>query len=246
MSQIAPCDRFEREGLLQLERGGPLDAHFEECPDCLRSRRAYKDLQTRLRGPASEDDAGEMQPPGDWQARVFAGIARRRDARRDARRRRRLSWFLAPALALVLLAVGLRVLLPGTRTEALELATTIVRSDAVMRGEEARPGDRLRLQVSSGGGESLELRLYLGERTLLARCGSGRRAAEAAIAVCEASGDLLELEVEMTGRGRYQGMVLRSEDEIPAELTGKGLDADAGSALRAGAEVRLGTRVVVR
>jgi hypothetical protein len=198
----------------------------------------------RLRGSGSEDDAGEMQPSGDWQARVFAGIARRS----DSRRRRRIAWFVAPALALVLLVVGFRVLLPdsGTGTADLQLSTTVVHSDAVMRGEGARPGDRLRLQVSSGAGESVELRLYLGERTLLARCGSERRAAEARIAVCQASGDLLELEVEMTGRGRYQGLVLRIGTEVPGEVTGKGLDADAGSALRAGAEVRLGTRVVVR
>ena len=32
------CARFEEEGLLAVEAGGELDAHFDDCPDCDEAR----------------------------------------------------------------------------------------------------------------------------------------------------------------------------------------------------------------
>lgn len=250
------CDRFEREGLLQLERGEVLDEHFETCPECQASRRAYEALGRRLASSldevemADEPDLEPLEPPGDWQARVFAGIARREAAGRS-RRRRFWAWVAVPALAALLLVStylwwpigddsGPPVVVAST-----ELSTTILHGEAVRRGLEAQPGDRLRLEVVDQGVQ--ELRIYFNDRRVMARCGSPGRAARALLAECVRLGDRLQLDVELPSRGRYQGVALLADDPAAfGEPTGEGLDRDAGAAIESGAEVRLGDRVDVR
>lgn len=38
ISDTSTCQRFEQEGLLRVERGLPLDAHFDTCPACRAAR----------------------------------------------------------------------------------------------------------------------------------------------------------------------------------------------------------------
>lgn len=69
MSEFSPCGRFEKEGLLKLEAGEPLDPHFATCPDCLRARAKYKRLAHIL------SLATRMEsPPVGWEARLLARI----------------------------------------------------------------------------------------------------------------------------------------------------------------------------
>lgn len=71
------CDRFEREGLVQLERGMPMAPHFVFCYACRESRAAYARLGAALRGSALR-----IRPPAGWRRRVWARIARRVARRR--------------------------------------------------------------------------------------------------------------------------------------------------------------------
>jgi len=64
------CDRFEREGILRIERGLSLDAHFESCPDCEVARGKYHSLLATL--PSAQPD---VNPALGWQQRVLRAAA---------------------------------------------------------------------------------------------------------------------------------------------------------------------------
>lgn len=143
-----PCDRFEREVLEQAEEGQALDEHFDTCPDCQQARRDYEQI-----GSALEQVGDAYSPPGDWEARVWAGIASGKAGGRRGR------WWTPYRLVATLLPVGgVAVLvvwllagpsvapLPGytLRTGEGEL---LYRTGAPAEGEAPRlgPGSRLEL-----------------------------------------------------------------------------------------------------
>ena len=151
------CDRFEKEGLLLLEQGQPLDDHFSTCPDCLAARAAYERLREQLSHLGEEDE-----PAPEWQARVWERI--------EQRKKRAWSfWWLAPvtvaAMALFL------VWLPGRSTPGLQIE--IERGASVRRsigGIEAQPGDLLKLSAATGGARHAEVRVYRNDTELILRC----------------------------------------------------------------------------
>ena len=118
----SPCDRFETEALLRLERGEPLDEHFATCPDCREARAVYE----RLRQEIAEVD-GEEEPPPGWEARVRERIEQRR-------RRPRWAWFLAPlgATALAAFATDWQHLTAARERYAGRLSSGVVRPDLVI------------------------------------------------------------------------------------------------------------------
>ncbi len=72
------CDRFEREGILRLERGLSLDAHFDACPTCEVARHKYETLLSTL--PSAQPD---VEPMAGWQSRVLRATAAK-DASRSS------------------------------------------------------------------------------------------------------------------------------------------------------------------
>lgn len=70
MNTTGTCDRFEREGILRIERGLALDAHFEVCPQCEVARGKYESLLATL--PLAEPD---VNPAPGWQQRVLRAAA---------------------------------------------------------------------------------------------------------------------------------------------------------------------------
>lgn len=70
MNTNGTCDRFEREGVLRIERGLSLDAHFESCPDCEVARNKYESLLAAL--PSAQPD---VNPAYGWQQRVLRAAA---------------------------------------------------------------------------------------------------------------------------------------------------------------------------
>ncbi len=64
------CDRFEREGILRIERGLSLDTHFDTCTECDVARHKYQALLGAL--PLSQPD---VLPPPAWQSRVLRAAA---------------------------------------------------------------------------------------------------------------------------------------------------------------------------
>jgi hypothetical protein len=222
----APCNRFEREGLLALEQGRPLDPHFDACPACRETRAAYERLGTVI---AIADD--DLEPRPDWQARVWAEVARR-----DASQRRPWwSGWLVPAgavaaLALVLAARWLTpVAVPG-------LTVTVRPGHGFRRGAAVHPGDRLDLLAVTGGADHAELRVYRDDSKIVLRCDEE--------APCRRRGRRLEAPLMLPSIGSYQTVLLTSDSAI-VPPTGLGLDADAAAALDAGVRVDLGDEVLV-
>lgn len=219
------CDRFEREGLRQLQEGGPLDSHFDTCPDCLRARDEYQRLVEDLSGLGTGEE-----PPPQWQARTWARIERRSAARR--RRGRWLFW-LAPA-ATVAAAVVVLLLRPPAAVSPLEV--TVEHGATTSRGATARPGDRMILRAAAGDAAFAELRVYRDDAELVLRCSTEEP--------CRRRGDTLEAAFVLPAVGSYQPLLLLAEVPVPPPTSG-GLDDDADAALAAGVRVELGDEVHV-
>ena len=219
------CDRFETEAVLLLERGLPLDEHFSACPDCLAARAFYDRLHKSL-ATVGEGD----QPPVNWQAGVWERIEQRR-----GRRRWWAWWGLVPAALAASLAAFLLVRTP--EPAPVFLKAEIEAGPTVQRGEEAQPGDALRLTASTGGAPHAELRVYRNDAELVLRCSTK--------SPCSRQGEELRASVVLDGIGRYQPLLLLSKSPLPEAPT-HGLDADTEAALAAGAEIELGKEIVVR
>lgn len=223
---MTQCQRFEQEALLLLEQGQPLGEHFASCPDCLEARAAYDRLRGGLSSLGQEDE-----PPAGWQARVWEEIDRRKE-----RRRRWSPWWFAPVgiAAMAATAALFLIWLPGRTPAGLRIE--IEAGTTVRRGAEAQPGDLLRLAATTGGARHSELRVYRNDTELILRCSTeppcSRRRGE------------LSASVVLDGIGRYQPLLIFSEEPLPDIASD--LDTDTDAALNAGADVELGPRVVVR
>lgn len=222
---MSRCDRFETEAVLLLERGLPLDEHFSACPDCLAARDFYDRLRQRLAAAGAED-----QPPAGWQAGVWERIEQRR-----GRRRWRPWWGLVPAALAASLAAVLLVRTPEPTPAFLK--AEVEAGPSLQRGEEAKPGDSLRLTASTGGARHAELRVYRNDAELILSCSTE--------SPCSRKGEDLQATVVLDGIGRYQPLLLFSKSPLPKAST-QGLDADTEAALAAGAEIELGKEIVVR
>lgn len=224
---MTSCDRFEREGLLLLERELPLDGHFESCPDCRASRAAHE----RLRRGLGVLGAGAV-PRADWQGKVW---------RRIDERRRPSRWLVPAALAAAALAAAALVVLgvalrpEGARPASLEVAVA-AGDGATRRGEQAHPGDLLTVRATTAGARHAELRIYFHETRILVRCSSRPP--------CRRDGDEIRAELTLEAIGSYQTLLLLSDR--PLREPASDLDGDAGAALAAGARAILGRDVDVR
>lgn len=218
------CERFENEAILLLEQGEPLDDHFTSCPDCLAARAAYERLLAQLSQLGDEDESA-----ADWQARVWEKIEQRK-------KRRWSPWWFAPVAVAAMAALFL-VWIPGQKPASLQVE--IESGATVRRGAEAQPGDLLRLAATTGGARHSELRVYRNDSELILRCSTeppcNRRRGE------------LSASVVLDGIGRYQPLLLLSENPLPdvADVASD-LETDTGAALDAGAEIEMGSEVAVR
>jgi hypothetical protein len=218
--QGTPCRRFEEEGLLRLEQGLPLDEHFDTCPACVAARARHAQL---FEGLSTLGQAYTGR--GDWQARVWAGVARRQQSRRSLR-----AWWLALPAAAAALALFL-VLRPGAQPAGPALAYAIIPggASAPMRGDHAKPGDALEVRIQTGGAAHAELRVYRDDDTLIVRCSDAPP--------CSLRDGALTARVVLEERGRYQIAFVHGAQPIPAPAPQ--LDQDLAQARAAGATVDL-------
>jgi hypothetical protein len=226
---LSRCDRFETEGLPLLERGLPLDEHFATCPDCLAARAAYERLGAEIAALGAEDE-----PPVGWQARVWERL----DQRRERRRPRWIGWLVPAGVGLAAASLAALFLIPihppGPRPPSLSVE--VQAGATVRRGGEAQPGDLLRLTAAIGGARHAELRVYRNDTELVLRCSTERP--------CSRRGDEVRAAVLLDTVGRYQPLLIRSERPLPPPVSD--LEKDTSAALAAGADVRLGSEIVVR
>jgi hypothetical protein len=222
---VTRCVRFETEGLLRIEQGLPLDDHFATCAECLEARAAYDRLRSNLSALGRE-----LEPPERWQADVWRAIATRK------RPRPWWPWMVGAGLAAGL--AGMLLLRPSQQELAVASLRVTVEPSAgtVQRGDEAMPGDGLRLEASTAGAAFAELRVYRNDRELLLRC-SGEP-------VCALDAGRLIASLPLDAVGSYQPLLLVSQHPLPPPASD--LDRDTAAALVAGAELALGRKVVVR
>jgi hypothetical protein len=221
---LSRCGRFEEEGLLLLEQGLPLDEHFATCPDCLADRAAYERLTLEIAALGEED-----MPPVGWQSRVW----RQLDQRRERRRPKWLGWLVPAAVAASLAALFL-IRPPQPRPPSISVE--VQAGATVRRGGEAQPGDLLRLTAAAGGSRHAELRVYRNDTELVLRCSTE--------SPCARRGDEMRAAVLLDTVGRYQPLLMRADRPLPSPVSD--LEKDTSAALAAGADVRLGSEIVVR
>jgi hypothetical protein len=226
---LSRCDRFEAEGLLLLEQGLSLDEHFATCPDCLAAWAVYERLRAELAALGAEDE-----PPVGWQTRVWDRL----DQHRERRRPRWPGWrgWMVPVgvgLAASLAALFL-IRPPGPQPPSLH--AEVQAGATVRRGGEAQPGDLLRLTAATGGARHAELRVYRNDTELVLRCSTDRP--------CTRRGEELRAAVLLDAVGRYQPLLMRAQSPLPPPVSD--LEKDTSAALAAGADVRLGSEIVVR
>lgn len=220
MEQGVTCQRFEAEGLLRQEQGLPLDQHFDTCPDCSRARAQHAQMREGL-AALGQSFAGRT----DWEARVWAGVARRK-----SEKPRWLWWLALPAAAA---AIALLLMRPSGQPDLtgpmLAYAIVPATAGAPMRGDHAKPGDTLEVRIHTGGAAHAELRVYRDDTALIVRCSTEPP--------CSRSGDELTARIVLAERGRYQIAFVHGAQPIPAPAPQ--LDQDLAQARTAGANVDL-------
>ena len=226
---MSRCDRFETEGLLLLEQGLPLDEHFAACPDCRAARAVYEGLTAEIGALGAEDE-----PPAHWQARVWQQLDQRRE-------RRMPSWtgwrgWVVPIGVGVAASLAVFFLLRPPGPQPASLRAEIEAGTTVRRGGEAQAGDLLRLTAAAGGARHAELRVYRNDTELVLRCSTDRP--------CSRRGDEVRAAILLDTVGRYQPLLMRGESPLPPPVSD--LEKDTSAALAAGADVKLGSEIVVR
>lgn len=226
---MSRCDRFEAEGLFLLEQGLPFDEHFATCPDCRAARTAYEELSAEIAALGAGDE-----PPVGWQARVWGRL----DQRRERRRPRWTGWrgWMVPIGVGMAASLVAFFLLRPPGPQPASLRAEVEAGTTVRRGGEAQAGDLLRLTAMAGGARHAELRIYRNDTELVLRCSTDRP--------CTRRGDEVRAAVLLDAVGRYQPLLMRGERPLPHP--GSDLEKDTSAALAAGADVKLGSEIVVR
>lgn len=170
----------------------------------------------------------EVEPPGDWEAKVWAGIARE-EAEAAPRRPRWLVWLLGPALAGLVAAVAL--LWPGARAPQ-GLTVEIAQGGQGLRADHAKIGDQMKMKVGLGDTSKGALRVYRGEDELVLSCTAPL---EGEALGCTLRDGVLLGELTFSATGRYRALIIYGEAPPPAG----GLDADAAAARAAGLKLEL-------
>jgi hypothetical protein len=218
---MTSCDRFESEGLARFVAGQLLEPHFETCADCRAARASYEAVALAL-----QQAREAYEPPGDWEAKVWARI-------QSGRAPQRSRWAVLLGVAATAAALAVFFVSSVGGTDALTLSTNFERgSGLVVRGgasrggdvQSAAPGDVLHLLVKVPRGKVGDLRVYRGTNELVFQCAKSP--------ACIHSKDGLEARVTLDRAGTYRAVIVAADKELPA-VSGS-LDADYAAALRSG------------
>lgn len=211
------CERYWRDGILQVERG-EYDPHRDTCGDCRVEHQARDQIVRALpRVGASTGDP-------NWQLNVLGRIASQERSR--ARRSHAIGGALVAACAIAviwLFAIGPRTEV-AVHDPAPRPRIEIVSGQIAMRSTSAHVGDRVRIAVRPGG----EVRLYRANHLVL-RCPAWRKAPGCVP-------DMLGLvaDAELATAGDYQIVLIPL---ITAEPAGS-LDVDLAAVTSAGGEYK--------
>ncbi len=165
------------------------------------------------------ENAPLYEPSGDWEARVWARIAREGESK--ARSWRWLFWAL-PSLGAA--AAALFLWLPSPQVGPASLAVSVLNPADGLRGDAPHVGHTITVVASAGGQPHAELRVYRGD-TLVHRCAADCR-----------NGEVLRTELRIPAIGTYTTVLITGAGAAPKAL---GLDADAAAVRAAGLELRV-------
>ncbi|MBX5482942.1 MAG: hypothetical protein IRZ16_14045 [Myxococcaceae bacterium] len=207
------CQRFEAEGLERLVRGEALGDHFVQCADCAVATAEYERLTTALR------QMPRYQPPANFEAKVWAQIARKE--------RRRRALFAFPAVAVAAAAAITVMVWPRTTaTPTLSLQVQDVQTEAVRGTGMPKPGDVLIVRAGMPKAIYAELRVYR-DGALVMRCSGGP--------TCTRTGDVVEAKVPLEAIGHYEAVLFYGKDPLPPLPDGRSIADDLDCAINAGA-----------
>jgi len=235
-----PCQRFEQEGLLQLEQGLPLDRHFATCPECQRIHAQYRRIWSELRQGSSA-----VPRPG-WEQRVFEAIDR---SQAPVVRRRAWRVWRWGALGVAAAVAALTVTVWRTRppASALSLSTELIEDHGQLRGNGVQIGDRLRVRAVVAAARYAELRVYRDDRELVLRCAPDAGQAQAVPrerpSSCSREGAILQSELRLGSAGAFQPFVVASDAALPPPAPT--LAEDSARLVAAGARIALGPAIRV-
>jgi hypothetical protein len=170
----------------------------------------------------------EKEPREGWKERTVVAVA-------EHQRRYERTLALAIAAGMTFAVIGVLVYVVSQRTTAPQVALhqEIVAGGTVkFRGEAAQPGDVLLVRAETAGQRYAEIRIYRDDRLWTRIPSDGARQNE------------ISARVVLDGLGSFQVLLITSN--VPLPPTSSNLDEDAGSALRAGANIELGDPIVVR
>jgi len=218
------CNRYEQEGLLKLEKGENLDAHFSECQDCIEAAKAHQVIKTELKNMQQQ-----WQAPQGWQDRIWEEISLRDQS--SKRKWKKILPSMAAAAAAAFFILG--VLIPND--SPVSISATVTQNSAVTRSLNAKPGDELSIDAEIGDTPIAELLVYRNDNELVLRCSDQPP--------CSRRGRHLRATIELENIGNYQPILVLSESILP-ELTQQ-LDADASLILESGARVELAEQISV-
>lgn len=252
------CQRFEEEGLLALERGESLDAHFETCLECLEARDAYDRLKERL------SETPSWTPPQSWQDDVWSAIAAdasSREAKRGDQPEEgsglpedddvaseggnvvKGPWWRHPQAtraavwaSILAATLGWMVLRPTTVPSKVGLDLQILAGSQAQQRGEAQPGDVLRLSAGLGDFDYAEVRVYRDDQNLILACSEDPP--------CRRRGDRIEADVTLDAVGSYQAILAVSDQDLPSAEGS--FDRDMGDLFRSGAQIELASEIEVR
>ncbi|MFN3199679.1 MAG: hypothetical protein ACE366_14835 [Bradymonadia bacterium] len=223
-------DELVAEIALHLERGEPMPPQIAEDP---RTEPLLAELVEVTEALGAHQ--AEAAPEGNWEAKIWAGIAQEEASARP-QRPKWLVWLLGPALAAAA-ALAVVMLSKDTQTHGPRGLSLEVIADAQgVRGDHAKVGDRLRLNVSLGDASRADLRVYRGESELVYRCHRDQRGDN-----CTISDTAITATVGFPATGEYRALVIYDGD-LP--LSG-GLDADVAAARAKSLKITLSDAIEV-
>ncbi|HEX4421157.1 MAG TPA: hypothetical protein VH165_24740 [Kofleriaceae bacterium] len=213
------CERYWRDGVLQVERG-ERDPHRETCGACQHAHQRRDELVAAL---SLIDRAVTGDPV--WQARVWSRIARL-EARPPRRWWQVLTGGLVAAATLMLVWWQLGA---GGAPGELRPHVDIVPSETVMRSMGPRVGDRIRVAVRPAD----EVRIYRSDQLVL-RCPASSTARTVA-GGCTIDDRGMVVDSIMAAVGNYDVVIITA---MPVEPLGN-LARDLGAVVSAGGEYQL-------
>lgn len=172
----------------------------------------------------------DAAPPPDWQARVWAEIAREAPSTRA-----RWAWIWGGAIAALAAAVVLFLATRPPPTQPFGLAVDTLDGAGAVRAAGRKPGDLLRLEAHLGGAAYGELRVYRDDATVVLACADA--------APCARAGDTLRATVAMPSVGRYQALVIAADAPIPGPP--RSLESDLAALRSAGARIEIAAAVEI-